>query len=327
MSEDWLWDGSGEPHLEDERIAKALAGLAYEGEPPALPAERPTRRPWVLGAGFTALLLAAMALLALLSPPPTPENPVVEPIIASATPWGIEPVQGVPSCGDAPVTGDRRLDLGSWLTTDPDDAARVTVADLGFMEVAPNTSVRLVSSTSAEHRLELAHGKVEIQVKAPPRVLVIDTPGGELVDLGCAYTAEMAANGYGELAVDDGWVAIEHPVHTVLVPEGASAKTRGALGPTVPVFRDADPELAEKAMLAATESWEADSLTWVVMHSRPRDTLTLVHLLERVGVPERQLLYGRIVDLAGPVSTTEEEVVRLDRAALGRLLDEVSARW
>ncbi|TNE84157.1 MAG: hypothetical protein EP330_30515 [Deltaproteobacteria bacterium] len=324
MSDDWLWDGSGKPDPEDERIAGALKGLAYEGELPALP-EQAAPRSWWVPAGFAAVVLLAAAMLLALRPPPVVEE--ADPIVASATAWGVEAVSGAPACDTVPMVQDRVLDQGSWLSTDRDDAARVTVADLGFLELSPDSALRLVSSTPEEHRLELAKGRIDVQVKAPPRVLVIDTPGGELVDLGCAYTMQVAENGYGELAVTDGWVAIEHSAHTVLVPEGARARTRGPLGPGLPVFDDAHPELRERAMAAADEAASDEALVWLTVHSRARDTLTLVHLLERVGVPQRQQLYRRIVDLVGPVSVSEDEIVALDRPALGKLLDEASRTW
>ncbi|MCO4748165.1 MAG: FecR domain-containing protein [Proteobacteria bacterium] len=327
MKDDWLWDGSGTPSPEDKRIADALSGLAFQGEPPDVTKTAP-QRSWIGPALGVALLLAAAALFALRWMPSAEiEAPVEVTPIASNTAWGIEATTGEPSCNKEPVEADQVLQGGDWLTTDEDDAARVTVADLGFMEVSAESAVRLVSSTAEEHRLELARGSVEVAVNAPPRVLVIETPGGDVVDLGCAYTLEVESSGHGRIEVTDGKVAVEHPLHNVLVPEGAWTRTRGPAGPAVPAFIDAHPDLATLAMRAADESKDSEALDELLALARPRDTLTLVHLIERVGVPEREALFARTVELVGPVSVQGEDVVALEGEALAGLLVDASHAW
>ena len=66
MNEDYLWDKSGEPDPEVERLEKALGSLRYRrpAEPLPLPAAAPTRRSFRLS--FSPALAAAAALLFLI---------------------------------------------------------------------------------------------------------------------------------------------------------------------------------------------------------------------------------------------------------------------
>ena len=47
------------------------------------------------------------------------------------------------------------------------------------------------------------------RVVAPPRVLVVETPAADAVDLGCAYALEVEADGSTRLSVTSGQVALE----------------------------------------------------------------------------------------------------------------------
>lgn len=67
MNEDYLWDKSGEPDPEMERLENTLASLRYKrpAEPLPLPAT-PTQRRWSFRLNFSPALAAAAALLILL---------------------------------------------------------------------------------------------------------------------------------------------------------------------------------------------------------------------------------------------------------------------
>ena len=85
--------------------------------------------------------------------------------------------------GNVRIDGKRvvdigKLSLGGALETGSSSGATITVADIGEVEVDPNTRIRLVKTQADEHRLALDHGRMKATISAPPRLFFVDTPSG-----------------------------------------------------------------------------------------------------------------------------------------------------
>jgi hypothetical protein len=213
---------------------------------------------------------------------------------------------------------------GRWIDTG-NSSARIKVADIGSVDVEPNTRVRLVSTGAAGHRLALASGAIMAKIAAPPRLFFVDTPAGTAIDLGCEYRIHCDRAGDGLLRVSAGWVAFEWQGRESLVPAGASCRMRPGRGPGTPWFGDAPARLVEA--LDRFDSGE-DGLTVIVTEARARDTLTLWHLISRVSAGERARVYERMVELAPPPSgVTREQILSLDSESLTRWKNELAWIW
>ncbi len=169
-----------------------------------------------------------------------------------------------------------------------------------------------------EHRLELARGKMSAKIWAPPRLFFVDTPSAVAADLGCAYTLEVDDSGAGLLHVTSGWVELQLKDRESMVPAGAACATRPGIGPGTPYFEDA----SEKFRVALSKldfGYAVDvpdvqrPLDIVITEARPRDTLTLWHLLYRVEGKDRELVFDRMATLSPPPKdVTREGVLQLD---------------
>ena len=303
--DDYLWDKSGPADPEVERLEAVLAGFR------AAPAVAPRRRArrWLAPAMATASILAAAAAVILL---------VVrrEPIVAPRFPipgWKVDSVAGAPSCGQEPCA---ELRPGEWLETRSADRARVAVADIGEMEVAPDSRLRLVSTGASGHRLELARGTISARVVAPPRLLIVNTPVIAAVDLGCAYTLTVEADGATRIEVTSGWVALESAHRATFVPAGASARARAATGPGLPVYRDATARFRAAADIL-DQGPDSAATTSLLAEARVQDALTVWHLIPRVAGPDRGRVISRLATLAPPpAGVTAEAAAGLDPTAL-----------
>ena len=72
----------------------------------------------------------------------------------------------------------------------------------------------------------------------------------------------------------------------------------------------------------------SSALTWVLDQSRPRDTLTLWHLLARVNGEDRVRVYERMASLAPPpAGVTREGVLHLDQKMLDAWRDDLESTW
>ena len=105
--------------------------------------------------------------------------------------------------------GAGRIGAGEWIETDARSSATVKVGEIGSVEVAPNTRLRVVTARPGEHRLALARGEIRAKISAPPRLFFVDTASGTAVDLGCEYSLNTDEDGFGLLHVTKGWVSFQ----------------------------------------------------------------------------------------------------------------------
>jgi hypothetical protein len=247
--------------------------------------------------------------------------------------WLVARLDGAPRIGSSRMAERGRLAVGQWLETDGASRAQIEVGSIGQVEIDPNTRVRLVETKPTEHRLELAHGKMSARIWAPPRLFFVDTPSAVAADLGCAYTLEVDDQGVGLLHVTSGWVALQLKDRESMVPAGATCATRPGTGPGTPYFDDASENfrtaLAKLDFGYAIDTPDLQSpLDVVLSESRPRDTLTLWHLLSRVEENDRASVYERMAILTPPPDgVTREGVLQLNEQMLQLWKDKLEKVW
>jgi hypothetical protein len=301
-----LWDG----------IEAALIKGKNSERPPASQIQSlfPSRRR-VFAAAFAAVLLALAAGGAWLY------------VRAQRPWWEVARVEGAPRVASGRIGERGRLRVGEWLETDSASRAEIAVADIGQVEVEPNTRVRLVETRLTEHRLELERGTLHARIWAPPRLFFVNTPSAVAADLGCAYTLEVDDAGRGLLHVTSGYVALETDARESIVPAGAACLTQPGVGPGTPFFEDASEAFVEALAKLDFENDRA-SLDAVLTGAREKDTLTLWHLLSRVGADERVRVYERLAALAPPpAGVTRVGIVGLDRAMLDAWKVNLEGNW
>lgn len=308
MSDDYLWDGSGKPDPEVERLERVLSPLRSGRPAPEVPAGA-SGRPF--GEILPALAAAASLVLALSGTWLSPRS--------RGASWEVTRLERVPA-GEA-VAGVERLRVGEWLETGESSRARVKVGAIGQVEIEPRTRLRLVDAGAASHRLALARGVLHARIWAPPGRFFVDTPSAVAVDLGCEYTLAVDETGGGLLRVSSGWVGFEHGGRESFVPRGAACATRPGKGPGTPYYEDASAELTRA--LAEVDfgpaATRADALRRVLATARREDALSLWHLLARLDGAGRRVVYDRLAELvAPPDGVTREGVVAGDRRMLDR---------
>lgn len=244
--------------------------------------------------------------------------------------WEVVRLNGSPRIASSPIDEKGRLALGEWLETDNSSRAQIEVGSIGEVEIDPNTRVRLVTAKPTEHRLELARGKMSARISAPPRLFFVDTPSAVAADLGCAYTLEVDDNGAGILHVTMGWVALQLKGRESMVPAGASCATRPGIGPGTPYFEDASDmfRMALSKFDFEPENESQSALGVLLDQARPRDSLTLWHLLSRVAGTDRERVYDRLAVLVAPPDrVTRAGVLQLNEEMLQRWRDKMETTW
>ena len=316
MSDDYLWDGRGEPDPEVARLEGLLGGLRSERPAPTFEAQAPARpaRPW--GRAGTQLAAAAAVVVAVGGALLGARGPSWEFTRLTGSDWT-----------EARVSGRDRLAVGDWLETDARTRARLRVGLIGQVEVEPSTRLQLLDAGRQDHRLSMKRGAVRASIWAPPGNFFINTPSAVAVDLGCEYTLEVDDAGAGVLRVLTGWVGIEHQGRESFVPRGAMCLSRPGVGPGTPYYEDASPRLQralEEIDFGGDPAARAEALDTVMAESRRRDAFSLWHLLTRALPDERQRVYGRLADLVPPPEgVTADGILSGDHEMLDAWWDEL----
>jgi hypothetical protein len=183
----------------------------------------------------------------------------------------------------------------------------VAVARLGNLRTGPGTTLTLRATGSRWHALDLARGALDVRLWAPPGLVRVRTPAGDVIDLGCVFRVDVEDGGGTRVRVDSGWVQLDNAHGESLVPAGASSVMRADARPRVAVFDDApaafragvrDYENGD-GTLGTTMYGEALARAFSV-HARRRDMLTLLTLAARSSGEARAVLVTRAASLAPP---------------------------
>jgi hypothetical protein len=242
--------------------------------------------------------------------------------------WEVARLEGTPKIGTQRIEGNGRIAVGEWLETDGTSRAKINVADIGQVDIGPNSRVRLVGTRSTEHRLALERGRLHAMISAPPRLFIVETPSATAIDLGCSYTLEVDDAGRSILHVTSGWVALETKGRESIVPAGAICVTQPGKGLGTPYFDDASARFRDALSKLDFHNGGAQALSIVLAEAREYDTLTLWHLFPRVRGAERGRVYDRMASLmVPPKGVTREGVLKLDKGMLDLWKKELEWAW
>lgn len=261
------------------------------------------------------------------NPLPANSDPVVQSVdLASIPSWQVETITGNPTVGSAPAAG--RLAVGDFLETDAASRARITVANIGNVEIQPNSRVKLVGTNPSQHRLSLERGTLQAKIAAPPRLFIVDTPSAVAVDLGCEYKLEVDRAGNSRLHVTSGFVALERGGRESIVPAGAICLTMKGKGLGTPFAAD-----TTEAFRTALERFDfsnggSRSVETLLAKRGYQDMITLWHLLPRVSGTDRGAVYDALAGyVTPPEGVTRKGILSLDKTMLDNWRAEVEEAW
>jgi hypothetical protein len=229
----------------------------------------------------------------------------------ASEPWRVARLEGAPRVGSRAVGENLAFRSGQTLETDSVSRARIDVGDIGEVEVGPDSRVRLLQARRQDGSLALDQGTIQTLIWAPPRRFSVQTSSTVAVDLGCSYTLHVDPNGEGWMRVTFGWVAFQQNDHESFVPEGAMCLVHRGSGPGTPFYEDAPKEFQDalgsfdrttyyQANLVDGYISRREFLQMALNHARPRDAITLWHLLSRTDVTDRARVFDRLAQLIPP---------------------------
>jgi hypothetical protein len=297
---DYLWDKSGDPDPDVERLERALSVFAQKSPPPPLrlrAAAASSSSRWI----GVALLAASVA------------------VAAGGVILAFRFRPAVPAWQVTNAGGRSSLSVGGWLETGETQRAAFNVAEIGHVVVEPRTRLRLLDTRPGEHRLELLHGTLHATIWAPPNQFFVETPSTLAVDLGCAYTLSVDDEGAGLVSVLVGWVGFKWRDRESFIPAGSACATRPRIGPGTPYNERVSPAFREALGTIDFSSGSPEipkALTLVLNEATERDEVTLWHLLSRVPEADRDRVFDRLATFVAPPSSVTRDGIRAGNAKM-----------
>src|SRR5215475_4574128 len=248
MRDDYLWDGSGEPDAEVQKLETLLGRYRHDQPAPAFDQvadiQPPKHRwtfarlrfslPFQLGAVAAILVIGIAGVFVFRTM--NARN--------AGSAWEIARISGAPRVGWHSLrenSAQGKLGVGQTLVTDNSSRASIALDETGRIEVDPNSRLRLLRSGPEHKRLSLERGTIRATIWSPPGEFVVDTPSAVAVDLGCVYTLHVDGDGNGELHTSLGWVGFKFGERESFIPAGAMSSSKKNSGPGTPYFEDASP--------------------------------------------------------------------------------------
>ncbi|HEX4228692.1 MAG TPA: hypothetical protein VHZ07_08480 [Bryobacteraceae bacterium] len=303
MNEDYLWDREGEPKPDIVRLERLLGELRWS--------HRPIRRTmlaqWWRRKTCRTMAAAAVTVLCLGGTYVVQRTQMMHP----ETSWQLSLAGRKPSAVRA----------GQVIETAAATGATMESESVGEVDIKPDSRLRLMAAYNGRQQLALDRGTIHAFIWAPPTKFVVDTPSAKTVDLGCQYTLSVGADGTGFLTVEMGWVAFQWRNIESFIPAGAACTTRPGHGPNTPYFLDA-PRALTKGLAEFDLTGNTQALNMALASARPRDGLTLWHLLQRTQGQERAEVFDRFAKLVKlPSNLTREGILSGDQKSMDAAWD------
>ncbi|MEX2271902.1 MAG: FecR domain-containing protein [Vicinamibacterales bacterium] len=300
---DYLWDPAAEPDPDVVALERRLAGLRFD--PAANPLDvtrlvvvpiaprRRWRRPLVAMAIAASLLIAASVGL---------------------WQWRWSWPEGR-AWTLRSQSLDAKLEIGRGVTVPQADQAIANIGRIGTMRLGGGTSLELRATRGRRHRVRMLDGDMHVRVWAPPGSLVVETPAGDVIDLGCEFVLSVSGT-TSAVRVLSGWVQIANNVDEVLIPAGASSEMTADLPPGTAVFDDAAAGFREAVRRVETDGGDTGAIDVTLRLARVRDVYTLLVLADRNPALAPALLARASELSAPPGDVTIGRILRGDRSAL-----------
>jgi hypothetical protein len=276
-------------------------------------------------------------------------------LVPSSESWEVEAIAGVPSIRWAPGavgqgarssaaggpagTAERgesgaegaSIAAGMVVETDGISSARLRVGRNGFAELSPASRVRVLRADGDEQRFSLEQGVLAAHVSGTAGAFVLQTPFARAVGTrgaSCEFEVRVDSSGVGRVGVSEGTLTLEADGRHVFVPAGNAASIGSVRGPGLPFPVGATARF--KSLVGTIDSLGASTerLSALLAVADRASTITLFHLLPRLGTNQRLQVVDRMASLVPPPpGVTRDGLAQLDSSMLARWEPSLRRSW
>ncbi|MBD3298394.1 MAG: hypothetical protein GF341_07055 [candidate division Zixibacteria bacterium] len=301
--DDYLWDKSGDPDRDTQRLEQLLGEFRYR---------RPHRPVWQRPTTWIVVPLAAAAIIILTFTLQSDQS------LDTAIQWTASAALGTPTADHTPIVEPRVVSDGQWLDTDGTSRLRIDLGGYGEVLLEPGSRLRIVSTDMDHPRLQLTEGMLHAALWAPEDVS-IETPSAVAMERDGEFVVAINEDDRVCLSVNVGRVMMREGSKESIVPAGAVCEAYPESGPGTP-FCESAPDRFRQALESYDLSRHGTAgLDRVLGEAGTCDLVPLWHLLQRVDSKQRGRIFDHMAELQPPPDgVTRAGINRLDSRMLDR---------
>lgn len=300
--DDYLWDRSGVPDKDTQRLEHLLGEFRYRG---------PRRPVWRHPITWVVVPLAAAAVIILSFA--LQNNQVLN----TAGQWTASAALGAPAVDSTPIIEPQVVSDGQWLDTDGTSRLRIDLGGHGEVFLEPGSRLRIISTDTNHPRLRLTAGMLHAALWAPEDVS-IETPSAVAVERDGEFVVAINEDDGVCLSVNVGRVTMREGNRESIVPAGAVCEAYPESGPGTPFCESAPDRFRQALERYDLSDHRAAGLEHVLSAAGPCDLVPLWHLLQRVDSEQRGRIFDHMAQLQPPpAGVTRSGIIRLE----ARMLD------
>jgi len=211
--------------------------------------------------------------------------------------------------GNALINGVKSdvVNVGDWIQTDGETSVILKIANVGDINIEPNSKVRFIQSDDSQSRIEVAYGTVNTSTSQADK-FVLQTSNMKVQDKGSSYSFKVDDKGNGVIYVNNGIANIESGNRVSVVPEGKFCMYKPEFGVGIPFRKDAKPEFQNAIFQYDFNNGGQNAIYSAIASAMPEDYYSLLNLIPRVDEKTKYLVLNKL----GRIAPNGVAGVRLD---------------
>jgi RNA polymerase sigma-70 factor (ECF subfamily) len=237
--------------------------------------------------------------------------------------WTVTIESGAALLNEQNIQKREKFSPGDIISTDSDSKVLIEVADVGTVELLPNSSFkRLDKSYSAK----LLDGKININTQGASEYFRIEIPSAIIEEfyMGTNYSVQEDVSGNSLIELNEGWLRVVFGEEETIFPEQYNLEILKSSGPSIPYYSGSPSEYTTLIQDYMFGSKGNIALYVILDASSERDGITLWNLLQKVRAAQRSAVYEKLYELVPhPDDLEKKNILNLDADMLQIWLDEI----
>jgi ferredoxin-fold anticodon binding domain-containing protein len=232
------------------------------------------------------------------------------------SPWSIEKVSGEININGKSTTVSQ-ISQGETIYTSGDSRLFLLIPKVGKIELMPNTSIFLEKTKDENNEIKIEKGSIRVINSAEMPELSIDLSNASIYDKSGIFTLTVDQEKNGEVFVETGLVEIKTVEENIFVKEGYGCRIKNGNLPGLPYRIVAADSLKKEIRIFDDAVDNESTVQSIISLSGKEDVLTLLALIPRVSLQERQILFQTIANyFPPPFGVTRMGILKADKEML-----------
>ncbi len=232
------------------------------------------------------------------------------------SPWKIEPLSGSYSINGNRTTGVE-LFVKDNVSTDILGKLKIKIKQDAEITLDTNSSFEIVSAKRNKNEIILRNGSLFFYALTLDANFILKYDLMKITDFKSNFVISILKNTNVLIEVSSGLIKVEVPDDEFFLGSDYICEIKNARAPLIPYHKEASEKLMTNLDYLNNSIQDLGALTAVVNSATEYDALTLLRLIEKVPIANRDMLYQKLSEFfPPPKGVTKQGVVSLKKSML-----------